>query len=79
MNPRRNEATVELVDMFSARKLRNGISRQLEHRFGILPPQTRDKIEMLPAEFLEDLLVVLLDFKQISDADAWIDQYPQRD
>jgi hypothetical protein len=78
LEPAVKRPIMELIDMFSARKLRDGISRQLERRFGALPKNTRDRIEKLPAEFLEDLLVESVDFKQITDADEWIDQSPQR-
>ena len=66
---------VELMDVFTARRFRNGIVLALEHRFGTVPPQTREGIENLPAESLEGIFVALLDFKGIADADAWMAQH----
>ena len=72
LEPNERRAVVELMDVFTARRFRNGIALQLEHKFGALPMATRERIEDLPPESLEDMLVALLDFRRIADADAWI-------
>ena len=75
LEPTEKRPIVELMDIFTARRFRNGIALALEHKFGALPPATRAGIEKLPAEFLENMLVALLDFTQLSDADAWMSQH----
>ena len=61
--------------MWTEMRLRKNIALMLEHRFGALSPQTREGLETLPAEFLEELLIAVLDFKDVSEADAWIAQH----
>ena len=47
------------------------ILRQLNRRFGELPPEMRSRVEALPLEELENLGEALLDFKAIADLEAW--------
>ncbi len=47
--------------------------RQLQHRFGLLSVEIQAGIRALPAEALEDLGEALLDFKDLSDLQNWLD------
>lgn len=47
--------------------------RLLQHRFGLLAVETQASIRALPAEALEDLGEALLDFKDLSDLQNWLD------
>lgn len=51
---------------------RSLILRLLNRRVGELPPQVRERIEILSLEQLENLGEALLDFQAITDLEAWL-------
>ena len=66
---------VQMVGTLSADGFRKMAAMQLEHRFGRLPQKTRMAIERVPEQWTGELMIALLDFKKISDADNWMEQH----
>lgn len=50
------------------------IIRQLNRRFGEIDSSLIDKIRVLSVEKLDDLAEALLDFSEVSDLIAWLDE-----
>lgn len=48
------------------------IMRQLTRRFGLLVPDTQERLRKLSREQLEELSEALLDFVAIADLDTWL-------
>lgn len=54
------------------------VLRLLKRRFGSLPDATRQQIESLQIDELEDLAEALLDFSSAADLAAWLGARPGR-
>ena len=52
---------------------------QLRHRFGNIPKKHERIIELMPLETLEQLAIALLDFENMKEAKAWIEQHKATD
>jgi hypothetical protein len=52
-------------------------TRQLQHRFGPISPELRGRVEQLSLEALDELVTAILDFKNLTEAEAWISQHQQ--
>jgi Domain of unknown function (DUF4351)/Putative transposase, YhgA-like len=70
--PKEKEAILELNNEWAEVALRKMIFRQLKHRFARVPAALKRRIGRLTEFTLEDFAEALLDFKNISDAEAWI-------
>jgi hypothetical protein len=66
------EAMLELNNEWAEVALRKLIFRLLKHRFTRVPATLKRRIGRLTEFTLEDLAEALLDFKNISDAEAWV-------
>jgi len=51
------------------------LTRQLTHRFGRLSAKTKEQIEKLSRKQIENLSAALLDFKEKSELNAWLEKY----
>lgn len=50
------------------------VTRQLNHQIGTLTPELQQRIEQLQLAQLEDLAEELLDFSEVADLEAWLQQ-----
>ncbi|WP_446390126.1 DUF4351 domain-containing protein [Coleofasciculus sp. B1-GNL1-01] len=68
----------DLIAWFDRQKMRDVeialILRQLTRRLGDVDPSLRDRIHRLSTEQLEALGVALLDFFQVADLVAWLEE-----
>ncbi|MEQ8463474.1 DUF4351 domain-containing protein [Coleofasciculus sp. E1-EBD-02] len=73
----------DLVAWFNRQKMRDVeialIIRQLTRRLGDVDPSLRDRINRLSTEQLEALGVTLLDFFQVADLVAWLEEQQMSD
>ncbi|XZN96100.1 MAG: DUF4351 domain-containing protein [Microcoleus sp.] len=51
------------------------LTRQLTRRIGPIAPETREQIQTLSVEELEDLGEALLDFSEASDLTNWLNEH----
>jgi flagellar biosynthesis/type III secretory pathway protein FliH len=52
------------------------VMRQLNRRIGTVTPELQQRIEQLQLVQLEDLAEELLDFFEVADLEAWLQQIP---
>ena len=52
------------------------VTRRLNHQIGTLTPELQQRIEQLQLTQLEDLAEELLDFSEVADLEAWLQQIP---
>jgi hypothetical protein len=88
LDPAEKRSIVEVIDEWDAagiakgleKGVRQGMARgaihQLAHRFGQISSSLADRIASLPEETLDDLMVAILDFQSMRDAEDWLDQHP---
>ncbi|MGA9380108.1 MAG: DUF4351 domain-containing protein [Phormidium sp.] len=50
------------------------VMRQLDRKLGEINPTTIERVQALSIEQLEDLGIALLDFSQVADLIAWLEQ-----
>ena len=56
--------------------VRRSVLRLIEHRFGTIPDELKTRIDQLPEPQAEELLLAVLDFKTLGDAEAWFASHP---
>ncbi len=52
------------------------VTRQLTRKIGTVTPKLQQRIEQLQLTQLEDLAEELLDFSEVGDLEAWLQQIP---
>ena len=50
------------------------VTRQLNHQIGTLTPELQQRVEQLRLTQIEDLAEELLDFSEVADLEAWLQQ-----
>jgi hypothetical protein len=84
LDPAEKRSIVEVIDEWDAagiaKGLRQGMARsathQLTHRFGQLPSALSDQINKLSEPALDELLVAVLGFEELHDAEDWLARRP---
>ena len=86
IEPSEQEVVMEIVTSWMERGIEQGIEqgkhqgevalimRQLNRRFGGVAPEVEARIRSLSIEQLENLGEALLDFSDVSDLSAWLEQ-----
>ena len=86
IEPSQQEVVMEIVTSWMERGIEQGIEqgkhqgevalimRQLNRRFGGVAPEVEARIRSLSIEQLENLGEALLDFSDVSDLSAWLEQ-----
>lgn len=82
IEPRKKETTMEIVTSWMEKGIEQGkqsealslVKRQLTRRIGTVTPQLQQRIEQLQLTQLENLGEDLLDFSQVGDLEAWLQQ-----
>jgi len=86
LRPEEREAIVEMVYEWDRAAVEKGMERggklksvevalrQLSHRFGRLEASLQQCIRQLPESDLDELLVTLLGFQSIAEAQTWVDR-----
>jgi hypothetical protein len=72
LKPDEKRRIVEIVDEWTLKGMRKTIYTQLEHRFGVVAPRMRQRIERMPAEMLDALTIAVLDFNSMEEAQEWV-------
>lgn len=80
LDPAEKRAIVEIYDPWEEEGIRKGIAqstiRLLSRRFGLPPPAMVDQINALPKTSLDELLVEVLGFSALRDAEEWLARHP---
>ena len=82
IEPRKQETTMEIVTSWMEKGIEQGkqsealslVTRQLTRRIGTVTPELQQRIEQLQLTRLEDLAEELLDFSEVADLEAWLQQ-----
>jgi hypothetical protein len=88
LDPAEKRFIVEAIDEWDAAGIAKGMKqgvrqgmakgavRQLTHRFAPIPAPLSARIEGLPEPMLDEFLIAILDFRNLQDAEDWLDQHP---
>lgn len=82
IEPTQKEATMEIVTSWMREGIEQGkqsealtiVTRQLNHQIGTITPELQQRVEQLQLTQLEDLAEELLDFSEVADLEAWLQQ-----
>jgi hypothetical protein len=76
LDPAEKRAIVQVVDMWEqsgiAKGVRQSVLRLLERRFGPVPKELKQRLELLDDPVLDEFLLAVLDFHSLADADVWL-------
>jgi hypothetical protein len=77
LQPKEQKAMIELVSEWEvkgrAEEALTLVSRQLQRKLGLLPPEITDRLGALAITQLEALAEALLDFTAVDDLTTWLD------
>ena len=78
IEPTQKEATMEIVTSWMREGMQSEalslVKRLLPRKIGTLTPELQQRIEQLQLAQLEDLAEELLDFSEVADLEAWLQQ-----
>jgi hypothetical protein len=81
IEPERREGVMQIVTSWMQEGIDQGIERErslvvrlLTKRVGTLPSEVRDRIDQLPIDQVEALGEALLEFRTLTDLEAWLSQ-----